>query len=57
MQIIARWTIPDPVSLWSVLFVKAEIFFLPKLLKLFGFPTFRIWAYLMKGIPETRSAH
>ena len=57
MQIIARWTIPDPVSLWSVLFVKAEIFLLPKLLKLFGFPTFRIWVYLMKVIPETRRAH
>ena len=57
MQIIVRWTIPDPVSFWSVLFVKAEIFLLPKLLKSFGFPTFRIWVYLMKVIPETRRAH
>jgi len=25
--------------------------------KLFGFPIFRYWAYLMKVIPETRHAH
>ena len=27
------------------------------LLKLFGFPTFRFWAYLMKVIPEARRVH
>jgi len=26
---------------------------LPKHIKLFGFPAFRLWAYLMKVIPET----
>jgi hypothetical protein len=25
--------------------------------KLFGFPIFRFWAYLMEVIPETRRAH
>jgi len=25
--------------------------------KLFGFPIFRFWAYLMKVIPETRRVH
>ena len=30
---------------------------LPNILKLFGFPIFRIWAYLMKVFPETRCAH
>jgi hypothetical protein len=25
--------------------------------KLFGFPIFRFWAYLMQVIPETRRAH
>ena len=28
-----------------------------RFLKLFGFPTFRFWAYPMKVIPETRWAH
>jgi hypothetical protein len=26
-------------------------------IKLFGFQIFSLWAYLMKGIPETRHAH
>ena len=26
-------------------------------LKLFGYPIFRFWSYLMKVIPETRRAH
>jgi hypothetical protein len=29
----------------------------PKTFKLFGFPTFRFWAYMMIIIPETRRAH
>ena len=33
------------------------VYLLPKLLKLFGFPTFRRWAYLMNVIPETRCAN
>jgi len=28
-----------------------------KTFKLFGFPIFRFWAYLMKVIPETHRAH
>jgi hypothetical protein len=31
------------------------VYLLAKLFKLFGFPTFRFWAYLMKVIPETRT--
>jgi hypothetical protein len=30
---------------------------LEKFNKLFGFPIFRFWAYLIKIIPETRRAH
>jgi hypothetical protein len=33
------------------------VLLLPNILKLFGFPIFRIWAYLMKVIPETCRAH
>jgi hypothetical protein len=32
-------------------------FIAPKMLKLFGFPIFLFWAYLMKVIPEMRRAH
>ena len=30
---------------------------LPKACIIFGFLSFRLWAYLMKVIPETRRAH
>jgi hypothetical protein len=33
------------------------ILFRPVGFKLFGFPAFQLWAYLMKVIPETRRAH
>jgi hypothetical protein len=32
-----------------------EIWF--KLVKLFGFPTFNFWAYLVGVVPETRRTH
>jgi hypothetical protein len=40
------------VLCWGLL-----VYLLPQLLKLFGFPTFRRWAYLMNVIPETRRAN
>jgi hypothetical protein len=33
------------------------MYLLPNNIKLFGFPTFRLWAYLMKFIPETHRVH
>ena len=33
------------------------VYLLANFFKLFGFPTFRFWAYLMKVIPETRCVH
>jgi hypothetical protein len=33
------------------------VYLLAKRLKLFDFPTFWFWAYLMQIIPETRCAH
>jgi len=38
----------------TIHFVNRRHAYAPKLLKLFGFPTFRLWAYMMKVIPETR---
>jgi hypothetical protein len=32
-------------------------FIAPQNFKLFGFPIFPLWAYLMKVFPETRRAH
>jgi hypothetical protein len=37
--------------------VASAILFRPVGFKLFGFPAFQLWAYLMKVIPETRRAH
>jgi hypothetical protein len=33
------------------------IYSLPNPFQLFGFPTIRLWAYLMKVIPDTRRTH
>jgi hypothetical protein len=33
------------------------VILLPNTFKLFGFPIFRFWAYLIKVIPETRRGH
>ena len=37
--------------------VKVLWFYCSQNFKLFGFPIFQIWAYLMKVVPETRRAH
>jgi len=33
------------------------VYLSPKGCKLVGFPTYRLWTYLMNVIPETRLAH
>jgi hypothetical protein len=40
------------LSCWGLL-----VYLLPTTFKLFSFPIFWLWAYLMKVIPETRRAH
>jgi len=43
--------------IFPILFIGPLVYLLPKLLKLFGFPTFRLWVYLLNVIPETCRAH
>jgi hypothetical protein len=38
-------------------YISPLVLLLPKIFKLSGFPIFRILAYIMKVIPETRRAH
>jgi hypothetical protein len=40
-----------------VLLINNQLFYVQPVVELFGFQTFRPWAYLMKVIPETRRAH
>ena len=47
-----RW----PEQILAILF-RPFRFYCSQNFKLFGFPIFRFWAYLMKVIPEMRRAH
>ena len=48
---------PSSIGDLSRIYVGTLIYLLAKPLKLFRFPTFRFWEYLMKVIPEMCCAH
>ena len=53
---VIKFVIGDLSRFWWS-YLGPLVYLLTTLLILFGFPTFRFWAYLMKVIPETRCAH